>query len=153
MELPNDPWIDAPGLDPRMTCVSTGNPHVIVFCKDVDAVKLEKIGPMMETHPIFPKRINVHFAQVNKKNDVKMRTWETRQRNHMGLRHRRMLGSRRRRAHRANRSQSKGASPRRRFEHRVARSRQQHLHDRPRDGSLQRRMAGRVMASRRRVSF
>jgi diaminopimelate epimerase len=49
---------------------------VIVFCKDVDAIKLEKIGPMLETHAIFPKRINVHFAQVNKKNDVKMRTWE-----------------------------------------------------------------------------
>ena len=76
MELPTDSWVERAGLDPRMTCVSTGNPHVIVFCKDVDAVKLEKIGPMLETHAIFPKRINVHFAQVNKKNDVKMRTWE-----------------------------------------------------------------------------
>jgi diaminopimelate epimerase len=76
IDLPNEQWMERAGLDPRMTCVSTGNPHVVVFCRDVDAVKLEQIGPMLETHRIFPKRINVHFAQVHKTNDVKMRTWE-----------------------------------------------------------------------------
>ena len=51
-----EPWWDACGLDPRMTCVSMGNPHVVFYCGDVARVPLEAVGPRIETHPIFPRR-------------------------------------------------------------------------------------------------
>jgi len=60
----------------NITCVSVGNPHCIIFEDDVDAVRLEEIGPQIETHEVFPKRINVHFVQVMGKGEIKMRTWE-----------------------------------------------------------------------------
>jgi diaminopimelate epimerase len=69
-------WIETCGLDPRMTCVSTGNPHVVLYCKNVNAVPLETVGPRVETNPAFPRRINVHFVQVHDRHEVTMRTWE-----------------------------------------------------------------------------
>jgi diaminopimelate epimerase len=69
-------WIERSGLDPRMTCVSTGNPHVVLYCRDAAAVPLAAIGPEIETHPIFPRRVNVHFVQVHSPSEVTMRTWE-----------------------------------------------------------------------------
>jgi len=71
-----EPWWAACGLDQRMTCVSMGNPHVILFCRDVAAVPLERIGPRIEHHESFPKRINVHFVEVVTPSHVRMRTWE-----------------------------------------------------------------------------
>jgi diaminopimelate epimerase len=71
-----DGWIAACGLDPRMTCVSMGNPHVVLYCRDVRAVPLEWVGPVLEKHPVFPRRINVHFVQVHSPREVTMRTWE-----------------------------------------------------------------------------
>jgi len=59
-----------------MTCVSMGNPHAIFFRDDLATVELEKIGPIIENHSIFPQRINVHFVQVNKPTEFTMRTWE-----------------------------------------------------------------------------
>ncbi len=69
-------WWRASGLDPRMTCVSMGNPHVVFYCRDVARVPLEAIGPAIETHPVFPRRINVHFVEVISPTHVRMRTWE-----------------------------------------------------------------------------
>ncbi|HEX3658384.1 MAG TPA: diaminopimelate epimerase [Pirellulales bacterium] len=69
-------WMEACGLDPRMTCVSMGNPHVVIYCQHVAAVPLETIGPFLETQPIFPRRINVHFVEVHSPGEVTMRTWE-----------------------------------------------------------------------------
>ena len=63
-------------LDPRMTCVSMGNPHVVIYCGNVDAVPLESVGPFIEGQPIFPNRINVHVVQVVSRDEVIMRTWE-----------------------------------------------------------------------------
>jgi diaminopimelate epimerase len=71
-----DGWIEASGLDRRMTCVSMGNPHLVLYCKSIRAVPLEKVGPALETDPIFPKRINVHFVEVHGPAEVTMRTWE-----------------------------------------------------------------------------
>lgn len=71
-----DDWVRACGFDGRMTCVSMGNPHVVFFCDDVDVVPLDRIGPLLERLPIFPNRINVHFAEVRSRSRVKMRTWE-----------------------------------------------------------------------------
>jgi diaminopimelate epimerase len=58
------------------TCVSLGNPHAVFFTDAVARVPLDEWGPRLERHPLFPKRINVHFAQVLKKDRVKMVTWE-----------------------------------------------------------------------------
>jgi diaminopimelate epimerase len=69
-------WIAAAGVDPRMTCVSMGNPHVVFYCRDVAAVPLKEVGPTLERAPIFPRRINVHFVQVLAADRVRMRTWE-----------------------------------------------------------------------------
>lgn len=69
-------WMIDCGWDPRMTCVSMGNPHLILYCKNVAAVPLELLGPYFEHATIFPKRINVHFVQVESSGEVTMRTWE-----------------------------------------------------------------------------
>jgi diaminopimelate epimerase len=69
-------WTDACGLDPRMTCISMGNPHVVLYCRNVAEVPLETIGPSWEHAAIFPKRINVHFVEVHAPGEVTMRTWE-----------------------------------------------------------------------------
>ncbi len=77
VQLPNaGGWIEKCGLDLRMTCVSMGNPHLVLYCRDVSAVPLATVGPVLETHPIFPRRINVHFVQVHAAHEVTMRTWE-----------------------------------------------------------------------------
>src|ERR1051326_2077596 len=69
-------WMEECELDPRMTCVSMGNPHVVVFCGRVEAVPLETVGPVIEAQPIFPNRTNVHFVQVKSTGEAAMRTWE-----------------------------------------------------------------------------
>jgi diaminopimelate epimerase len=56
--------------------ISTGNPHSVSFVPDVDALDLNKIGPLAENHPSFPRRVNAHWAQVISPREVKMRTWE-----------------------------------------------------------------------------
>ncbi len=59
-----------------MTCVSMGNPHAVFFCDDVGAVELEKLGPAIENHRLFPNRINVHFVQAGGLGEFTMQTWE-----------------------------------------------------------------------------
>ena len=58
------------------TFVSMGNPHAVIFVGDVAKIDLEKIGPVLEHHKAFPKRINVHFVQVHSPAELTMRTWE-----------------------------------------------------------------------------
>ena len=60
----------------RVTCLSMGNPHCVVFGEDPDGIELEKIGPLFERHPAFPERVNTEFVQVLGKNELKMRVWE-----------------------------------------------------------------------------
>jgi diaminopimelate epimerase len=69
-------WQAACGLELGITCVSMGNPHVTLYCRDVFKVPLETVGPILENAPIFPRRINVHFVQVHSPTEVTMRTWE-----------------------------------------------------------------------------
>lgn len=59
-----------------ITCVSMGNPHVIIVVEDVSTFPVSYYGPMIETHPIFPKKTNVEFIQVLSRNAIKMRVWE-----------------------------------------------------------------------------
>jgi len=60
----------------KMTCVSMGNPHAVIYVDNVDSVPLELWGKEIETHPLFPDRVNVHFVQVISDGEVKMVTWE-----------------------------------------------------------------------------
>ena len=80
VDIPGERVVDAPlhvgGHDFRMTCVSMGNPHAVLYVDDVAAVPLAEIGPLIERHPLFPQRVNAHFVQVHSGTEVTMRTWE-----------------------------------------------------------------------------
>jgi diaminopimelate epimerase len=56
--------------------VSMGNPHVVIFVDDVNQIDLRQIGPLVEHHKAFPKRINAHWVQVKSPTELTMRTWE-----------------------------------------------------------------------------
>lgn len=60
----------------KMTCVSMGNPHAVVYVDDVKNLEIEKIGPCFENHERFPKRINTEFAKIIDRNTIEMRVWE-----------------------------------------------------------------------------
>ena len=64
------------GKEYKMTCVSMGNPHAVVFVEDVQGLDLEEIGPSFEHHEIFPNRTNTEFVKILDKNTVEMRVWE-----------------------------------------------------------------------------
>ena len=59
-----------------VTCVSMGNPHVVVFLDDVDRFDLHRIGPLFENDKLFPDRVNAEFVKVVSRNHLKMRVWE-----------------------------------------------------------------------------
>lgn len=60
----------------KMTCVSMGNPHAVIFMDEVSSLPLEKIGPLFENHVRFPNRINTEFVKVLDEETVEMRVWE-----------------------------------------------------------------------------
>jgi diaminopimelate epimerase len=60
----------------RPMAVNVGNPHVIFFVEDTDAVDLERLGPVIENDPLFPERINVNVATVVDTNTIRLRVWE-----------------------------------------------------------------------------
>lgn len=64
------------GAEYRITCLSMGNPHVILFVDEVDRVELESLGPQLECHPFFPLRTNVEVVQIVSPQILKMRVWE-----------------------------------------------------------------------------
>lgn len=59
-----------------ITTVNMGNPHCVIYVKDVKNFPVEEIGPLIENHPLFPKRTNVEFVQIISRNEVRQRTWE-----------------------------------------------------------------------------
>lgn len=60
----------------RVTCVSVGNPHAVIFSEDVDGLELPAIGPEMERHSMFPERANIEFVRVINPHEIQMRVWE-----------------------------------------------------------------------------
>jgi diaminopimelate epimerase len=73
---PDETFINQPFGEYLGTAVSMGNPHVVIFVDDVAAVDLASIGPILEHHDIFPRRVNVHFVQVVDRTHLIQRTWE-----------------------------------------------------------------------------
>ena len=83
--LPGNPPLNAPleiaGERFDATCVSMGNPHVVLytgaeFFTTVERDRVAEVGPKIERHPAFPRRTNVHFVKVHSPSEVTMRTWE-----------------------------------------------------------------------------
>lgn len=68
--------LDVDGTTYRVTCVSMGNPHCVLYMDDLDRLEIEKIGPCFEHHPFFPKRVNTEFIKVIGPEEIRMRVWE-----------------------------------------------------------------------------
>jgi len=60
----------------KITCISMGNPHCIIFVNDVQSIPVDEIGPKIENHPLFPEKTNVEFIQVLNKQEINFRVWE-----------------------------------------------------------------------------
>ncbi len=71
-----DEEIIVDGESYKMTCVSMGNPHAIVYMDDVKNLEIEKIGPKFENHERFPNRVNTEFAKIIDRKTIEMRVWE-----------------------------------------------------------------------------
>jgi diaminopimelate epimerase len=56
--------------------VNVGNPHAIFWVEDVNAYELERLGPLLENHPLFPERANISLCKVNARDHLIVRTWE-----------------------------------------------------------------------------
>ena len=68
--------IEVDGVTYKMTCVSMGNPHCVIFVDDIKKIDLEHIGRKFETHKIFPRKTNTEFVQKIGENKLRMRVWE-----------------------------------------------------------------------------
>jgi len=64
------------GQEIEISSVLMGVPHTIVLCEDVDTVDFDRLGPAIETHPVFPKKTNVNFVSIVDKQTIRVRTWE-----------------------------------------------------------------------------
>lgn len=60
----------------RITCVSMGNPHCVIFVDSLEACPVRRLGPKIETDALFPQRVNVEFVKVESPSRISMRVWE-----------------------------------------------------------------------------
>lgn len=72
----DEPLAMSNGKSFRITCVSMGNPHCIIFVDNFDTIELTKYGAEIEHHRVFPERINVHFVQIHTPKEATIKTWE-----------------------------------------------------------------------------
>ncbi len=68
--------LTAAGREWEYSSVSMGNPHCVIYVDDVESFPVTEVGPLIETHPLFPRKVNVEFVQVLNQGEVKQRTWE-----------------------------------------------------------------------------
>lgn len=68
--------LEAGGEIVAITGVSMGNPHAVFFVDEAQDSVINTLGPIIETHPAFPRRTNVHAVQVNSRDELTMLTWE-----------------------------------------------------------------------------
>lgn len=71
----NEPIV-AGRMEYRMTGVSMGNPHAVVYMDNIQDLNIERIGPLFENHERFPKRINTEFVRFVDRHTLEMRVWE-----------------------------------------------------------------------------
>jgi diaminopimelate epimerase len=71
-----DEILDVNGEAFRVTCLSMGNPHCVIFVDRVDDFPVERVGPKVENHETFPKKTNVGFVQILNSKELKVRVWE-----------------------------------------------------------------------------
>lgn len=64
------------GREFRVTCLSVGNPHCVVFVDEVETFPVQEIGPRIEHNELFPRRVNVEFAQILSRREMRVRVWE-----------------------------------------------------------------------------
>jgi diaminopimelate epimerase len=74
-EVVNEP-LSVAGHDLRVTCVSMGNPHCVIFGEDVTSALAQRLGPLVERAPCFPQRTNVQLARVVDERTVAIEIWE-----------------------------------------------------------------------------
>ncbi|AEF94133.1 Diaminopimelate epimerase [Desulfotomaculum nigrificans CO-1-SRB] len=74
-QVVNEP-LQVNGQTFKITAVSMGNPHCVIFVPDLSVIPLNQIGPQIETHPAFPRKTNVEFVQVLSPTEVRMMVWE-----------------------------------------------------------------------------
>jgi diaminopimelate epimerase len=60
----------------KLTAVNVGNPHAVIFSDTIESIDLNIIGPLIENHPAFPQKTNVHFVNIINRNEIEMITWE-----------------------------------------------------------------------------
>ena len=60
----------------NITAVSMGNPHAVVYVKDVETLPLDKMGPLFEKHKLFPESVNTEFVEIIDRTHLRMRVWE-----------------------------------------------------------------------------
>jgi len=68
--------LEVDGEPYKITCLSMGNPHCVIFVENVDEFPVDYVGPIIENDRAFPKRTNVGFVQVINKGELKVRVWE-----------------------------------------------------------------------------
>lgn len=74
---PQDLSIEVPGFSGSGVCVSMGSPHIVFFIdSDPSELDIAHIGPAIESHSLFPERVNVEFVQTQPDGSLKMRVWE-----------------------------------------------------------------------------
>ena len=71
-----DSEIDVNGTSVKLTAVNVGNPHAVIFTENIEDVDLNVIGPLIENHPAFPEKTNVHFVNIINRNEIEIITWE-----------------------------------------------------------------------------
>lgn len=68
--------LEVGGKTYRVTCLSMGNPHCVIYVDRVADFPVAEVGPLFETHQVFPERVNVHFVEIVSPGEVRQRTWE-----------------------------------------------------------------------------
>lgn len=80
VEVAEEPVLEYPinidGKEWKISCVSMGNPHAVVFTKNIKDLDLTSIGPKFEKHPLFPRKTNTEFIEILDRNTLNMRVWE-----------------------------------------------------------------------------
>lgn len=78
--LPGNPPVSVPlevaGKTLSVTAVSMGNPHCVTFVDEITDEQVHVIGPQIEKHPAFPRRVNAEFIKVISRSEIQMRVWE-----------------------------------------------------------------------------